>query len=57
MYKEMAPMDYGLLEYDIEDLIPKLPKICKDLKLIWDLLLRAYGQECFTPMIIQKFPN
>ena len=56
-YKELSPEDYNLLEYDIEDLVQKLPKICKDLNLLWDLLLHTYGKECFTPMIIKKFPN
>ena len=53
----MDPEDYGLLDYEIEELVPKLPKISKDLNLLWKLLLKAYGQECFTPMIVMKFPN
>ena len=57
MYKEMAPDEYGLIDYDIQEIVHKLPKITKDLELLWDLLLRAYGRECFTPMIIKKFPN
>jgi hypothetical protein len=36
--------------------VETLPKICDDPWELWDLLLRAYGSEVFTPMIIAKFP-
>ena len=53
----MAPDDYGLLQYDIEEIMEKMPRLCKDVQKVWDLLHTAYGKECFTPMIIKKFPN
>ena len=42
-YKELAPEDYTLLEYEIEDLIKMMPKLCKDVNLLWGLLLSTYG--------------
>ena len=56
-YKDLSPEHYGILSYDIEDLIKLLPKLCKDLNLLWELLLENYGQECFTPMIAAKYPD
>ena len=56
-YREMAPDDYGLLQYSIEEIMEKMPRLCKDVQKVWDLLHTAYGKECFTPMIIKKFPN
>ena len=53
----MAPEHYGILSYDIEDILKLLPRMCKDLNLLWDSLLENYGQECFTPMIAAKFPE
>ena len=33
-----------------------MPIISKDMDKLWNLLLDAYGDDCFTPQIVRKFP-
>ena len=33
-----------------------MPYITDDLDIVWALLLDTYGDECFTPNIVKKFP-
>lgn len=47
---------YSLAQYDVEEIVKNLPIICEDIDRLWHLLLQVYGDDCFTPNIVRKFP-
>ena len=55
-YQQLAPELYSLAQYELEEIINALPILCSDTDLIWDLLLKVYGEDCFNPNIVKKFP-
>lgn len=55
-FKNLQPELYSLTQYRIEEIIENLPYVCKDMDVIWKLLLETFGSECFTPNIVRKFP-
>ena len=55
-YKQLAPELYSLAQYEIEEVIRNMPVVSDDIDKIWTLLLEAYGEDCFTPNIVRKFP-
>ena len=55
--RKLAPEMYSLAQYEAHEIIRNLPIVCEDIDLIWELLHEAYGEDCFTPCILKKFPN
>ena len=55
-YNKLAPELYSLAQYDVEEIVKNLPVICDDTDILWDMLLETFGEECFTPNIVRKFP-
>lgn len=55
-YKTLAPEMYSLAQYEVEEIVRNLPVVCDDIDKLWNLLLVAFGEDCFTPNIVRKFP-
>ena len=55
-YKDLAPENYSLAQYDVEEIVKNMPVICDDIDKLWNLLLGEYGEDCFTSNIVKKFP-
>jgi len=47
---------YSLAQYEVEEIVRNLPIVCDDIDKLWNLLLVAFGDDCFTPNIVRKFP-
>ena len=55
-YKKMAPELYSLIQYELEEIVRNLPALTDDIDTLWRLLLEVFGEDCFTPCIVRKFP-
>ena len=55
-YQNLAPELYSIAQYEIHEIISSMPLVCSDIDQIWKLLLQTFGDDCFTPNIVKKFP-
>ena len=46
-----------MLAFDLSEIVENLPNLTTDIQLVWNLLLKTFGDDAFNPYIMQKFPN